>query len=56
MDKVKVPTIVIECGFLSNPQEAEMLKGENYQNKLAWGIFIGIQSYFEKEVKTLEIY
>ncbi|MCX8075158.1 MAG: N-acetylmuramoyl-L-alanine amidase [Clostridia bacterium] len=49
MDKVTVPTIVVECGFLSNPQEAEMLKGENYQNKIAWGIFIGIQEYFEKE-------
>lgn len=49
MDKVTIPTIIIECGFLSNPQETEMLKTEGYQNKLAWGIFIGIQDYFTKE-------
>lgn len=49
MDHVKVPTVIIECGFLSNPQEAEMLKGDNYQNKLAWGIFTGVQDYFSKE-------
>lgn len=54
MDHVNIPTIVIECGFLSNPQEAELLKGENYQNKLAWGIFIGIQNYFQKEAEILE--
>lgn len=48
IDKVNIPTVIVECGFLSNPQEAEMLKGESYQNKLAWGIFIGIQEYFGK--------
>lgn len=46
IDKVSIPTVIVECGFLSNPQEAEMLKGESYQNKLAWGIFLGIQDYF----------
>lgn len=46
MDKVSVPTVTVECGFLSNPQEAELLKTDNYQNKIAWGIYNGIQQYF----------
>lgn len=49
MDHVNIPTVIVECGFLSNPQEAEMLKGESYQNKLAWGIYTGIQDYFSKK-------
>ena len=46
MDHVKVPTVVIECGFLSNPEETALLKTDEYQNKLAWGIFMGLQEYF----------
>lgn len=46
IEKLTIPTVIVECGFLSNSQEAEMLKGESYQNKLAWGIFIGVQEYF----------
>ncbi len=49
IDHLTIPTVIVECGFLSNPQEAEMLKGENYQNKIAWGIFTGIQDFFNEE-------
>lgn len=48
MDNVKIPTTIVECGFLSNKEEANLLKDESYQYKLAWGIFIGIQDYFYK--------
>lgn len=33
------PAVIVECGFLSNPNEAEKLKNENYQSKLALAIF-----------------
>ena len=46
MENVKVPTVVIECGFLSNPEETNLLKTDTYQDKLAWGIYIGLQEYF----------
>lgn len=46
MDKVNIPSVIVECGFLSNKKEEEQLKKEEYQNKLAWGIYIGIQQYF----------
>ena len=34
--------VLIECGFLSNPEEEQQLLDDEYQNKLAWGIFNGI--------------
>ena len=37
---------MIECGFLSNPEETENLKNENYQQKLSFLIAIGIMDYF----------
>lgn len=46
MDKVKIPSVIVECGFLSNKNDEEKLKTNEYQSKLAWGIYIGIQKYF----------
>ena len=46
MEHVKIPSVIIECGFLSNAEETNLLKTDNYQNKLAWGIFLGLQNYF----------
>lgn len=44
---VKIPFVIVECGFLSNPEEAHLLSSEDYQNNLAWSIFIGIMDYFK---------
>ena len=46
VDNVEIPLALVECGFLSNPEEASLLVNDDYQNKLAWGIFIGITNYF----------
>ena len=43
---VEIPTTIVECGFLSNPQEEKLLLEDEYQNKLAWGIYNGIIKYF----------
>ena len=51
MDHVTVPSVIIECGFLSNKEEAELLKTDNYQNKLAWGIYTGLQEYFSNSLE-----
>ncbi|MDE5680208.1 MAG: N-acetylmuramoyl-L-alanine amidase, partial [Lachnospiraceae bacterium] len=43
------PTIVIvECGFLSNSEEAEKLCSKEYQEKLAWEIHLGILQYLNE--------
>lgn len=46
MKYVEIPISIVECGFLSNPQEEVELQEEEYQNRLAWGIYNGINSYF----------
>lgn len=43
---VEIPTAIVECGFLSNPEEEKLLLTDDYQNKLAWGIYTGIMDYF----------
>lgn len=46
VNHVEIPSVIVECGFLSNEEETKLLNTEEYQNKLAWGIFIAIQDYF----------
>lgn len=41
-----VPSILVEMGFVSNPQEAAKLKNDSYRESLAQGIFSGIVKYF----------
>ena len=43
---VEIPTTIVECGFLSNPEEEKRLLEDGYQNRLAWGIYNGIINYF----------
>lgn len=44
--KVEIPISIVECGFLSNKEEEAQLLTDDYQNKLAWGIYLGIMDYF----------
>jgi N-acetylmuramoyl-L-alanine amidase len=41
-----IPSVIVECGFLSNPQEEQLLQTDKYQKKLAWSIYIGLMKYF----------
>jgi len=43
-----VPSLLVECGFLSNPVEDRLLASPHYQDKLASGIAIGVLSYLEQ--------
>lgn len=49
LKKTPTPTVIVECGFLSNPAEADLLLDTDYQNKLARAIYMGILEYLEKE-------
>lgn len=41
--KTEIPTVIVECGFLSNGEEAEKLTQEAYQERVAMAICEGIQ-------------
>lgn len=45
---VKKPIVIVECGFLSNRKESELLKSEAYQDRLAWTIHMGIMQYLNR--------
>lgn len=45
----KCPAVLAECGFLSNPAEAELLSDEEYQRKVAFTIYTGLMAYVEAE-------
>ena len=46
--KTPTPTVIVECGFLSNPNEADMLTTDKYQDQLAVAIYNGIIEYYSK--------
>ena len=48
MKHVEIPICLVECGFLSNEAEESLLVTDEYQEKLAWGIYNGIMDYFYK--------
>ena len=48
MKHVEIPICLVECGFLSNETEEALLVTDEYQEKLAWGIYNGIMDYFYK--------
>lgn len=49
LKKTEVPTIIVECGFLSNREDAEKLVKEEYQKQMAEKICEGILEYIEKQ-------
>ena len=49
LDKISHPAILIECGFLSNPEECEKLSDKDYQRQLSFSIFCGMMEYMERK-------
>ncbi|MBQ8596260.1 MAG: N-acetylmuramoyl-L-alanine amidase [Lachnospiraceae bacterium] len=45
LKKTAKPIVIVECGFLSNREEAEKLSSPLYQEKMAWDIYMGIMQY-----------
>ncbi|HCC35519.1 MAG TPA: N-acetylmuramoyl-L-alanine amidase [Ruminococcaceae bacterium] len=41
----RIPAVLVECGFLSNPQEKSMLVTDEYQNQMAFAVLCGIIDY-----------
>lgn len=45
LHRLTCPAVLVECGFLSNPEEAALLSTEEYQQQLALVIFLGITEW-----------
>ena len=48
LKKTSSPVIIVECGFLSNSEEAEKLNDDAYQEKVAWAVYMGIMQYINQ--------
>ncbi len=46
---VRSPIVIVECGFLSNASDAANLNSEDYQDRLAWTIHMGIMEYLNTQ-------
>ncbi|MCL2056618.1 MAG: N-acetylmuramoyl-L-alanine amidase [Oscillospiraceae bacterium] len=47
MYNAECPAVLIECGFLSNPEEARMLTEPEYQNKVAFTVFASVMAFLD---------
>lgn len=55
LKKTRVPIVIVECGFLSNAEESERLCTEEYREKLAWQIHLGIVQYLNSENRDFAV-
>lgn len=47
--KARVPSVMVECGFMSNVEENNLLKTEDYRRKLAYCILLGLNDTMHKQ-------
>lgn len=45
LKKTSSPIVIVECGFLSNYEEAQKLSSDLYQEKVAWAIHLAIMQW-----------
>lgn len=45
LKKTQCPLVIVECGYLSNRNESELLLKDEYQEKMAWAIHLAIMQY-----------
>ncbi|MGC6176584.1 N-acetylmuramoyl-L-alanine amidase [Lacrimispora sp. 38-1] len=46
---VRTPIVIVECGFLTNKKESALLNTEDYQDRVAWTIHMGIMRYLNEK-------
>ena len=46
LKNVNIPSVIVECGFLSNSLEEKLLMDKEYQSKVAFSIYSGLMEYF----------
>ena len=49
LKQTTMPAVIVECGFLTNPSEKLKLVDPDYQERLAWAIYMGVVEYFSED-------
>lgn len=50
----KIPAVLVECGFLSNPEDCANLTSSEYQDKIAFTIFHSLMQFCNKDKVAIE--
>ena len=45
LNEISAPSVIVECGFLSNPEEESLLISENYKNQVCYSMLLGVLEY-----------
>ena len=48
LKSIDIPSVLVESGFITNPEDAQRLKGKPGRRMIARSIFLGIHNYFLK--------
>lgn len=49
LDNTDKTVLLVECGFLSNFEEEKKLMTDEYQEKIAWALYLGLLNYFNQQ-------
>lgn len=55
LKNAEIPAVIVECGFLSNFEEEELLNSPEYQLSLAKAVTKGIENYYERKMQNENI-
>ena len=51
LHRMRIPAVLAECGFLSNPDERELLASPEYEGRVAAALFIPLAEFLIRETK-----
>ena len=51
LEHTKTPAVIVECGFLSNPDERQKLTDDTYQQEIAYAVAMGVIDYINQNTK-----
>jgi len=54
LNNAEMPAVIVEIGFITNPEEARLMQDPSYQNKLAWAIYAGVVKYYADKLEFSE--
>lgn len=47
-----MPAVLVECGFITHPQEESYLKSDRFQNKMVQAVYAGILDYEKRKIQA----
>ena len=49
LKQTNMPAVIVECGFMSNYKDLQLLQDEDFQERIVWAVYMGIAEYFAQK-------